>query len=102
MNEDINLGGNIQLSGFKVISKTEFVIVKKIIGSYARKFSDNLEGYENLKINIKEVHKSEGSRKFEIHAMLEFKGKIESTKITEKNIFVGIDAALKKLESAVM
>ena len=102
MDDDLKLGGNIELSGFKVVSRAELVVIKKIVGSYARKFSDNIEGYESLKINVKEVHKSEGSGKFEVHAMLSFKGKVEASEITERNIFVGVDSVLKKLESALL
>ena len=102
MDDDLKLGGNIELSGFKVVSRAEMVVVKKIVGSYARKFSDNVTGYESLKLNVKEVHKSEGSGKYEVHAMLSYNGKVESTEITERNIFVCVDSVLKKLESALL
>ena len=101
MDEDMQLGGNIMLSGFNVLDRAEVVVAKKIIGSYARKFSDQLEGYESLQMHLKEVHKTEGSEKFEIHVKLIHSGKVEAVEVTERNIFIAIDSALKKIESIV-
>lgn len=101
MDENMQLGGNITLSGFNVIQKPEVVVVKKIVGSYARKFSDQLKGYEGLELNLKEVHKTESSEKFELHAKLVFEGKIETSEVTDRNIFIAVDSALKKLEHIV-
>ena len=99
--DNMELGGSITLSGFKNIHKAELVVVKKIVGSYARKFADNLDGYESLSLNLKEVHKTEGSEKFEIHGKLIHKGKSENSDVTDRNIFVSVDSVLKKLESIV-
>ncbi|MCF7871779.1 hypothetical protein K9L97_01985 [Candidatus Woesearchaeota archaeon] len=102
MEEDMQLGGNIRLSGFNVLEKPEVVVVKKIVGSYARKFSDNLQGYEALELHLKEVHKTEGSEKYELHGKVVFEGKVEATEITERNIFVAVDTVLKKLETILL
>jgi len=40
--EDMQLGGQIVLSGFKELKPAEIIVVKKLVGSYARKFSDNV------------------------------------------------------------
>ncbi|MCF7867034.1 hypothetical protein K9L67_05935 [Candidatus Woesearchaeota archaeon] len=98
MEDDMELGGNIRLSGFNVLQKPEVVVVKKIVGSYARKFSDNLQGYESLDLHLKEIHKTESSEKFELHAKLINQGKIITTEVTERNIFIAVDSALKKIE----
>jgi len=102
MEDDMQLGGNIVLSGFKALDKAELVVVKKIVGSYARKFSDNLKGYEALELHLKEVHKTEGSEKFELHTKIMYAGKSETTETTNRNIFVALDTTLKKLESVVL
>ena len=94
-----DLGGNIQLSGFKEISPGEMVVVKKIVGSYARKFSDSIKGYETLQVHLKQVHKTESSEKYELHAKLVYEGKTKSSESGERNLFVALDSALKKLES---
>ena len=98
MDEDIELGGKISLSGFKEVKPAELVVVKKLIGSYARKFSDTLEGYESLHIYLKAVHKTPGSEKYEIHGKLIFGGKVKVSEITDRNLFVAIDSVMKKLE----
>ena len=102
MGDEVKLGGNINLSGFGVVSKPELAVLKKIIGSYARKFSDNLDGYESLSLNLKEIHKTEASEKYEIQGKLVVKGKVSNSDITDRNIFVATDTVLKKIESIVM
>ena len=66
---------------------------------YARKLSDNIEGFENLKITLKIVHKTEGSEKYEVHANLIINGKPITSEITDRNLFVALDEVLKKVES---
>lgn len=98
MEDDMELGGKISLSGFKEIKPAEFIVVKKIIGGYARKFSDSLVNYESLHIYLKGVHKTPGSEKFEIHGKLLFDGKLKVSEIVDRNLFVALDSVLKKLE----
>jgi len=102
MDEKLELGGNISLSGFKYIPGAEMVVVKKIIGSYARKFSDQLEEYKELSLHLKEVHKTENSEKYEVHGKLAYKGKVETSESIDRNVFVAIDSVLKKLEAIVL
>ncbi|MBD3259811.1 hypothetical protein GF371_04255, partial [Candidatus Woesearchaeota archaeon] len=44
--ETIKLGGNIELSGFRDLDGGTMVILKKIVGNYVRKLSDNSEKFE--------------------------------------------------------
>ena len=46
MSDALQLGGNIELSGFREIDPASMVIIKKIVGNYARKFSDHFDGFE--------------------------------------------------------
>lgn len=100
--EDIQLGGQIILSGFKELKPAEIIVVKKLVGSYARKFSDNVKGYESLNLHLKEVHKTPGSEKYELHAKVIYDGKVESSEVTDRNIFVALDSVLKKLETLLI
>lgn len=93
----IELGGNITLVGFKEIEKAELVIVKKLVGSYARKLSDTVSGFENLTVTLKIVHKTEGSEKYEVHAKVIINGKPITSETTERNLFVGLDDVLKNV-----
>ena len=93
--KDIELGGNIVLAGLKKIGKGELGVVKKLVGSYARKMSDNIEGFEELKLVLKTVHRTEASEKYEIHAHVTVKGKPVTSEATERNLFVVLDDVLK-------
>lgn len=98
---DMELGGNIILSGFSELDKSELSILKKMIGSYARKFADTYAVTE-LKITLKEVHKIEKSEKFEIKAAAVKDAKKINSEITDKNLFFAIDTALKKIEAQLI
>ncbi len=97
--EDIQqLGGNIELAGFRELDSGSMIILKKIIGNYARKFSDKLGNMEKLSITIKTV----GSNQYEMHAKLVAGGEVFNSEVTDHNLFVITDAVMKKIESSVM
>lgn len=91
------LGGNITLVGFKDIDRAEIVVVKKIVGSYTRKLSDTVQGFEGITVTLKFVHRTEGSEKYEFHAKALLKGSAVATEVVDRNLFVGLDDVLKKL-----
>jgi ribosome-associated translation inhibitor RaiA len=94
----IELGGNITLVGFREIDKSELVVAKKIVGSYARKFSDTVSDFEHLTITLKPVHKHEGGgEKFELDAKAAIAGKLLVSEVVERNLFVGLDAVVSKV-----
>ena len=101
--EDVlELGGNIVLSGFSGLDAANMIVLKKIVGNYARKFSDRSETFEKLHLTMKAVHKKEEQpKKFELHAKLIDNGKVTTSELTERNLFVGIDSALKKIEHEI-
>lgn len=95
----MELGGNIKLDGFREVDRPELVVVKKIVGSYARKFSDMLgDEFEELSLSLKLVHKKEKSEKYELHAKVMKKGKPYAAEVTDRNLFVAMDSVLKKLQ----
>jgi hypothetical protein len=92
------LGGHITLVGFKEIEKAELVVVKKIVGSYARKLSDTVAGFESITIILKMVHHTaEGHPKYELHAKANIKGNLCVSEVVDRNLFVGLDDVLKKV-----
>jgi hypothetical protein len=97
----IELGGNITLAGFKELDHAELVVVKKIVGSYARKMSDTEKDFENLTVTLKEVHKTPKSQKYEIHSKLLAGGNAHTTEAIERNLFIALDTSLKKLLTIV-
>ena len=96
----MELGGNITLSGFSDLERPELVIVKKIVGSYARKFSEGLI-MKNLELTLKSVHKTDKNEKYEIHARLLTNEKSFVSEVTDYNLFFVLDAVLKKIEEQV-
>jgi hypothetical protein len=99
---DISLGGNIVLTGFRDLSRQELVIVKKIVGSYARKLSDNLSDFQELKVTLKSVHKTENSEKYELHTSVRFGRSHFEAGIVERNLFVGLDSCIGKVAEHAM
>jgi hypothetical protein len=93
--ENLELGGNITLSGFKDIENREMIVLKKIIGNYVRRFRDHSGGYQGLKISMKTVH---GEKKFELIGEVILEKKKHNAEITQPNLFMGIDELMKKLE----
>ncbi|MBN2053255.1 hypothetical protein JW756_07155 [Candidatus Woesearchaeota archaeon] len=92
------LGGNITLVGFKAVDKAELVVVKKIVGSYTRKLSDTVPGFESISVNLKPIHKTEeGHPKYELHAKAIIKGKPLASEVVERNLFIGLDDLLKNI-----
>ena len=95
----IELGGNIELSGFGKIEPANLVVIKKVVGSYSRKFFEAIEKFEKLAVTLKTVHKREKSEKYEVHARVIAQGKTYVSEITDFNLFFALDKVLKKVES---
>ena len=97
----IELGGNITLVGFKEQGYSELVVIKKIVGNYARKLSTD-RVLNNLTITLKPIHHTdENSSKFEMKAKLDLDGKLLTSEVIEYNLFIGLDKILKKLEAQI-
>ncbi len=90
----MELGGNITLSGFSERDFAELIVVKKVVGQYARKLHDAYEDFTHLTITLKTVNKQ-----FELHAKAEVKGSLIVSAVTDRNLFVAIDSVLKKILS---
>ncbi len=97
MDDNVQLGGNIQLSGFRDIDGASMVVLKKIIGNYARRLSELSGKFESLHVTMKPVHETEKSEKYEIHARLIDNGKPFVSEVVERNLFIAVDSALKKI-----
>ena len=92
----MQLGGNIELSGFNSLDGASMVILKKIIGNYGRRFSDTTNKFEKLSVSMKPVQEN-----YEIRAELINDGKSSVSEVVERNLFVAVDSALKKIESEI-
>ncbi len=100
--ESIRLGGNIELAGFHALNGSEMVIIKKIVGNYVRKMEDTCKNFGGLKLHMKPLHQiGDIAKKFELHGQLMRDGQVYPAGAIERNIFVGVDAVLKKLVNEV-
>jgi ribosome-associated translation inhibitor RaiA len=101
MDDVTELGGNVELTGFRDLDSSMMLTVKKTIGTYLKHFSNKCIKLESVKIRMKRVHEQERSEKYEMHATLLDNGKLHTATVTERNLFTALDAALKKLENAI-
>jgi ribosome-associated translation inhibitor RaiA len=97
----LELGGNIELRGFSNIDSGSMVILKKIIGNYAKKFSEKNSNFEKLSVSMKNVHKTQASEKYEVNGKLVIRGNPITAEVTDRNLFVAVDSVLKKIENQI-
>ena len=95
--EGVKLGGNIELTGFRAIDSSSMIVLKKIIGNYAKRIAELTKKLQTLHITLKPVHEREKSEKYEVHAKVVDDGKVYASEITERNLFVAVDTVLKKI-----
>jgi ribosome-associated translation inhibitor RaiA len=101
VNEKLSLGGNIELVGFKQVSMSEVVVVKKLVGSYTRKIQELCNNFQGVSVHLKEIHKIENTSKNEVHVKAIDDGKVFNSEVIDKNLFVALDSALKKVLAEV-
>lgn len=99
MDDSVTLGGNIELSGFRDIDPGSMVILKKIVGNFAKKFSDHNEDFQKLHVTMKPLHEREKGEIYEIHGRLHVNGHALSAEMVDRNLFYCLDKVMKKLES---
>lgn len=90
--EPMLLGGNIELAGFNTLDAGSMTVLKKIIGNYARKFSD-AHGNEKLSLQLQD----NGSI-LVLSGHVQCKGKKLVAEYSDKNVFFLVDTVLKQLE----
>lgn len=97
--KDRELGGNIVLVNFD-LEEPEMIIIKKIVGNYAKKIS-YIKEYQDLKIELKTHQKGKGHKKYEIKASLNFDGENINAESEGLNTFMVLSEAMSKLLSEV-
>ena len=94
----LSLGGNIELTGFGSFEGAEMVVVKKIVGNYARRFSGLCQNFEKLHIVAKAAKEREKSELFEVSATVLDNGKKFDGSGTGRNLYFVLGEALKRIE----
>jgi hypothetical protein len=100
--DNLVLGGSIELSGFKEIDGGSMIILKKIVGNFAKRLSERSDKFERLHVTMKPVHSvSEMPKKFELHAKVVDNGQVFVSECVENNLFLAVDSALKKVSNSM-
>lgn len=99
--ETLVLGGNISLTGFREIDRTQMVVLKKIVGTFGKKYSKICNKFESLHVTMKPVHETDKSRIYEIHVKCMDNGTPINSNTEDRNLFVAVSDALKKIESEI-
>jgi len=79
------------------------IIIKKLVGSFVKKYSDKSPDFQSLTLTLKKVHgtpESEVSGKFEIQANM-MAAKNHNSDVTHQNLMFAVDKVLKKIESGL-
>jgi len=90
----INLGEKIELEGFNELEPGEMTIIRKLVGNYANKLGE----FTKLRLHLKDVHQTGGSKKFEINGMIDKGGRMFNAEMTDYNLFMVINGVLGKLK----
>ncbi|MBR9675458.1 hypothetical protein GOV05_00425 [Candidatus Woesearchaeota archaeon] len=91
--ETIQLGEKIVLGGFSEVDGASMIILKKIIGNYTRRLIESNPGFEKIEISLDQ--KKTG---FETMISLTIKKEAKEYANKDKNLFVSIDGAFKKIK----
>lgn len=97
----IELGGNITLVGFKELEPAKLIVVKKMVGTYAKKVAEKVQ-LKELKLELKPIHnkgKKEEKQKYEIKVKVHTDKKEYNAETTQFNLFYALDEVLGKIIS---
>ncbi|MEM4267522.1 MAG: hypothetical protein QXK37_01690 [Candidatus Woesearchaeota archaeon] len=97
----IELGGNIELAGFKDIDGGNMIIIKKIVGNFVKDLNQHNPKFQRLNLTLKKVHEREDSQVFELQAKLTT-DHIYHAEVEDRNLLFAVDKVLKKIESQII
>jgi len=85
--DSLKLGGNIELVNAGVLDRGALVIVKKLVGNYARRFSE--KGMSRLEVSFGDAG---------VTVTAECQGREVSASAIHTNVFFSVDNALRDVE----
>ncbi len=91
----IELGGNIKLKGFSEIDNASLIVIKKIVGNYAKKLAETTEDFQNLILNLE----FKTPKDFKINIELQKTSENLTSEIQGENLFFTLSNALEALKS---
>jgi len=84
--DTMQLGGNIELVNFHSLDFGKLVVVKKIVGKYAKEISEKNSSFNKLKVILKENN--------EIEAIVSINNNEYSENASSNNLFFSLDKVL--------
>jgi ribosome-associated translation inhibitor RaiA len=100
--ETLELGGHIELSGFVDLMPGSMTIIKKIVGSYTKRYTEIKPDFEKLHLIMKPIHQTTNIPKlFHLNAKMIHSGKVVTSEAEDRNLFHAIDSCLKKIEAEI-
>ena len=93
--DNIELGGNITLAGFKDLESQKLIVIKKIVGNFVKKVQEHNKDFNNLTVDLKKIHSSES----EISAKITINNQTYNAEVTDFNLFFALNKAFQKIES---
>ena len=96
MEDVVQLGGNIELAGFRELDGGSMVILKKMVGNYARKFSNGSPDFKGLALTL-----NKQGDVFELQGNVTIGEKKVASQLADKNLFFALDKVLTDLESGI-
>ncbi len=94
----MHLGDKIVLTGFKDLDRNEMVVVRKMVGTYVKKYIELDEGFQNLKLRLKTTHEREQSVIFELDGNYTSDSNKFDVSESNRNLFMVLDSVLKKIQ----
>ncbi len=92
----IELGGHIKLEGFHELEPAKLIVIKKIVGNYAKKMSEDLSEFSELLLEMKQQEEQ-----FELTTTITAAGRNSTATTSSENLFIAMDNALRSaLEQA--
>lgn len=84
----VQLGGNIELVGFQAVDPSRMIVVKKIVGNYAKTLMETNSLFSGLCVTL------ENNDPYTISAIAESTDAAEKGACSHANIFFALDGAL--------
>jgi len=84
----MELGGNIALINFDALEPSKLIVVKKIVGNYAKKIAEK-KNFDKLQLTLK--------GEYAITTVFMANGDRIETEATNKNLFFALTEALNKI-----
>ncbi len=92
----VQLGGNINVDGFETVSRNDFVIVKKLVGSFVKTVSDKYPTFKNCNLILVNPEK-EKNDEFQLRLSLGLDQEF-SAEVNDSNLYFAFNKVCKEIE----